>query len=184
MSALQLDFPPPWAVLPTGAGSDHIISALVEGMGALGPEARDATAEYFDALVPALRSLGIDGFATLALSDEQADILVQAFCAVGTVATGVQSPREIAEGGLHPGLDRDTTDVELPIGAAVRSAAVRLAEELVDDAGWAPWAAEVRYALPLDQDRIAVLHFETMSLVHREELEELFDAIAGSARVA
>ena len=162
MSGLQLDFPLPWAVLPTGAGSAETTAALVAGMGELGPEAQEATAEYFGALVPALRELGIDGFASLVIPDEDNDSLVQAFCAVGTVAAGADSPRAIAEAGLHPGLERETTDVALPIGAAVRSSAVRLAEELADGEGWAPWAAEVRYAVPLGDDQVAVLHFETM----------------------
>jgi hypothetical protein len=184
VSALQVDFPLPWAVLPTDAGSTETTAALVAGMGELSPEAGAATAEYFGALVPALRGLGIDGFASLVVPDEENDSLVQAFCAVGTVAAGADLLREIAEAGLHPGLERETADVELPIGAAVRSSAVRLAEELADDEGWAPWAAEVRYAVPLGDDQVAVLHFETMSLVYREELENLFDAIAGSARRA
>jgi hypothetical protein len=184
VSEFQLDFPVPWAVLPTGVGSAEATAALVEGMGELSPEAQTATAEYFGALVPALRELGIDGFASLVVPDEENGSLVQAFCAVGTAAAGTASPRGIAEAGLHPGLQRDTTDVELPIGAAVRSSAVRLAEEFADDDGWAPYAAEVRYVLPLRNDRVAVLHFETMSLVYREELEDLFDAIAGSARTA
>ena len=184
MSALQLDFPLPWAVLPTGAGSAETAAALTAGMGELSPEAQAATARYLGALVPALRDLGIDGFASLVIPDEESDSLVQAFCAVGTVAAGTGSPRDIAEAGPHPGLERDTTGVQLPIGDAVRSSAVRLAEELADDQGWAPYAAEVRYAVPLGDDRVAVLHFETMSLVYREELEDVFDAIAGSARTA
>lgn len=183
MSDLQLDFPPPWAVLPTRAGSAETTAALTDGMAELGREARAATERYFDALLPTLRELGIDGFATLAIPDEQDDSLVQAFCAVGMIPADGTAPREVAEGGLHPGLERRTTNVELPIGLAVRSSAVRLAEELADEKGWAPYAAEVRYAVPLD-DRIAVLHFETMSLVYREELEALFDAIAGTARTS
>jgi hypothetical protein len=65
----------------------------------------------------------------------------------------------------------------------VRSSAFRLAAELTDEEGLAPYAAEVRFAVPLGDDRIGILHFETLSLVYLEELEKLFDAIAGTARL-
>jgi hypothetical protein len=42
----------------------------------------------------------------------------------------------------------------------------------------------VRFAFPLPGRRIGVLHFETLSLAGFEELESLFDVIAGTARLA
>jgi hypothetical protein len=74
--------------------------------------------------------------------------------------------------------------VELSPGCAVRSSAVRFAEELLGDEDVVPFTAEIRFALPLPGRRIGVLHFETLSLHGFEELESLFDTIAGTARVA
>ena len=185
MTSLQLDFPEEWAVLPVRAGGDLAVADVVAGLAELGPETQEATSEYLSALLPALAGLGVDGFASLVLPDTEANGLVQAFCAVGT-ETGPASEerlRSIAEGGLHPDLERDTTTVRLPLGAAVRSSAVRWADELVDADGVAPYAAEVRFTFALDGDRVGILHFETLSLVYLEELERLFDAIAGTARV-
>jgi hypothetical protein len=92
--------------------------------------------------------------------------------------------RAVAEGGRHPGLERDTMAVELSMGPAVRSSAFRFTPELLDDVTIAPYTAEVRFALPLPGDRIGVLHFETLSLTCFDELEYLVDAIAGTARIA
>lgn len=185
MTSLLLDFPEPWAVLPVADGGPAAVEELVRGMGDLGPEAQDATRAYLEALLPALTELGVDGFASLAVPDGDSG-LVQAFCAVGVAAgpAGEDELRSIAEGGLHPGLDRTTTTAPLPLGTAVRSSAIRFAEELVDHDGLAPYVAEVRFAVPLPEGRIGVLHFETLSLVYLEELERLFDAIAGTARAA
>jgi hypothetical protein len=74
--------------------------------------------------------------------------------------------------------------VALPIGPAARSSAIRFAEELVDDDGYAPYAAEIRFAFPIDNRLVGVLHFDTLTLVYLEDLEELFDAIAATVRVA
>ena len=185
MSAIQVRFPDGWAVLPVSSGSQATVDDLVAGLAELGPEAQGAMSEYLHAVLPALADLGVDGFASLALQDADSGSLIEAFCAVG-IAPGPVSEerlRSVAEGGLHPDLERDTTTFRLGLGTAVRSSAVRWAEELVDTDGVAPYAAEVRFACPLDDDRIGILHFETMALVYLEELEELFDAIAGTARV-
>jgi hypothetical protein len=92
--------------------------------------------------------------------------------------------RAVAEGGPHPGLERDTVTVELSPGRAVRSAAFRFVDELLDDPDVVPFAAEIRFALPLPGRRIGVLHFETPSLRGFEQLGSAFDTIAGTARVA
>jgi hypothetical protein len=185
VTSFHLDFPEPWAILPVTDGEPAAVVDLVRGMGDLGREAQDATRAYLDALLPALTELGVDGFASLAVPDGESG-LVQAFCAVGVTAgpIGEDELRSIAEGGLHPGLDRTTTTVPLSLGTAVRSSAVRFAEELVDHDGLAPYVAEVRFAVPLPGERIGVAHFETLSLVYLEELERLFDAIARTARAA
>lgn len=185
MTRLQVDFPDQWAVLPTGGTGVTALERIIDGLGELGGDAQAAMEEYLRAALPALSAIGVDGFASLALADPESGHLVQAFCAVGVEPGPVteQRLRSIAEGGLHPGLERDTTVVELPVGSAVRSAAFRWADELRDSDGVAPYAAEVRFTFPLENERIGVLHFETLSLVYLEELTELFDVIAGTARI-
>lgn len=109
---------------------------------------------------------------------------VPAVCMVDVVAAeDAGALHRAAEAGPHPGLERDTTDVVLPAGPAVRSAAFRFAEELLDDAALVPYAAEVRYAIALPASRIGILHFETTSLRHFPELVALFDTIARTARI-
>ncbi|MGY1831651.1 hypothetical protein ACI8AA_14660 [Geodermatophilus sp. SYSU D01180] len=155
----------------------------------LGPEGRAAAQAYLDALLPLLHSGGVDSFASLVVQIPEVGHTVQAFCAVGVLGRdrtvdGEAEVRVLAETGLHPGLERETTPVDLPVGRGLRSAAFRHATELIDSEGVAPYAAEVRYVVPLDAERVAVLHFETLSLVYLDELTEMFDAIAGTARVA
>jgi hypothetical protein len=183
MSALRVDFPDQWAVLPTADTGGAAIERLVDGLGELGEDAQDAMGTYFRAVLPALSAVGVDGFASLALADDESGHLVQAFCAIGVEPGPVTDERlrSIVEGGLHPDLERETSAVDLPVGPAIRSSAFRWADELVDSDGVAPYAAEVRFTFPLGGDRIGVLHFETVSLVYLEELTELFDAIAGTA---
>jgi hypothetical protein len=60
----------------------------------------------------------------------------------------------------------------------------RFVDELLDDPDVVPFAAELRFALPLPGRRVGVLHFETPSLRGFEQLESAFDTIAGTARVA
>jgi hypothetical protein len=184
VTTLQLNFPEPWALLPVSDGGPAVVEELVAGMADVGPDAQDATRQYLTSLLRALTQTGVDGFASLTVPDGDSGI-VQAFCAVGvTRGSGMHDElRTIAENGLHPGLDRTTTTVPLPLGAAVRSSAIRFADELVDDDGLAPYVAEVRFAVPLPDERIGVLHFETLSLVYLQELERLFDTIASTARV-
>lgn len=187
MTTLTLTFPDPWATLPVDDDGPRTVRDLVAGMAELGDATQEAFDRYLMALLPALADLGVDGFASLALADEESEQLIEAFCAIAVVpSVGAGEPelRAIAEGGLHPGLERETTAIELPVGAGVRSSAIRFAEELRDDEGFAPYAAEVRFAFPLGGDRIGVLHFETLALVYLEELEHLFDAIAATANVA
>jgi hypothetical protein len=90
----------------------------------------------------------------------------------------------VAEGGRHSGLVWDTVVVPLSMGRALRSTAFRFDPDMLADESLAPYTAEVRYALPLPGERIAVLHFETYSLTCFEELESRFDLIAGTARIA
>jgi hypothetical protein len=184
VTSLHVDFPENWAVLPVRSGGADVVHELTVGLDELGEPTRRRAGELLSGLLPELSKLGVDGFASLTMSDE-GGTLVEAVCAVGVVPCPVSDAglRSIAEGGLHPGLERDTTIVTLPVGSAVRSTAFRLAAELTDEEGLAPYAAEVRFAVPLGDDRIGVLHFETLSLVYLEELEKLFDAIAGTARL-
>jgi hypothetical protein len=185
VNTLELDFPEPWAVLPVTDGGPEAINRLVSGLADVGPEAQEVTRQYLTGLLSSLTRVGIDGFASLTVPNGDSGV-IQAWCAVG-VTTGSGTHDEltsIAEGGLHPGLDRTTTTVPLPLGAAVRSSAVRFAEDLADDDGLAPYVAEVRFAVRLPGSTVGVLHFETLSLVYLEELERIFDAIAGTARSA
>jgi hypothetical protein len=133
----------------------------------------------------AVTGLESDDVASFALPGARTGDGIQAICAIGVVsATGRDDElRTVAEGGRHPGLDRDTVSVELAVGRGVRSSAFRFADELLDDHDVVPFAAEIRFALPLPGRRIGVLHFETFSLCCFEELESLFDIIAGTARV-
>jgi hypothetical protein len=186
MTSLQVRFPEQWATLPVG-GPEGAIAAgeLVSGMGELDRDAQVAMDAYLTAVLPTLQAWGIDGVASLVLPDE-AGGLIQAFCAISLVQgeTGDAAElRRVVEAGPHPGLERETTEVDLPAGTAVRSAAFRFAEELLDAEGVAPYSGEVRYAFPLPDDRIGILHFETLSLIYFRELAGLFDAIAETTRI-
>jgi hypothetical protein len=180
MSSLEVTFPDEWATIPVRDGSRKRERDAVTAMPAAG--------NFFDALLPSLDRWGIAGLASLALADEEINGLVQAYCAIAVVPRGpgdvAAHVRDVAEGGPHPGLERDSTTVELPLGPAVRSSAFRFVEELLDDESVAPYTAEVRFAFPLAGDRVGVLHFETLSLACYEELAVLFDAIAQTARIA
>lgn len=161
VSTLEVTFPDEWLTLP------------MQAAGGVTP------------LLPTLDELHFDARASLALLDECEGVPVRAFCAVGVVpGSDEESVRVVAEGGPHPGLERDTVKVQLTAGAGVRSAAFRFVPELLDDPSIAPYAAEVRFAFPLPGRRIGVLHFETLSLGCFEQLDDLFDLIAGTARVA
>ena len=185
MSALTVRFPDEWATLSVRDSGQAQVRELVTGLAEVGAEAQDAADAFFRAVLPMLEGWGISAFASLALADEESDGLVQAMCAIAVLAASTDEPelRALAESGPHPGLEWDTTTVQLPLGVAVRSSAIRFAGELLDTDGLAPYALEVRYVLPLGSDRIGVLHFETMSLVYLAELERMFDAIAGTARI-
>lgn len=186
MTTFEVSFPDPWATLPVRAGGPERVQELSVGLAELGSTAQESISAYLTSVLPALTDLGVSGFAALTIPDPDSGELIQAFCATTAVAAvrgGHEELRDIAEGGLHPDLERDTTDVQVETGAAVRSSAFRFAEELMDDDGVAPYAFEVRYAIPLPEHRIGVLHFETMSLVYLEQLERMFDAIAGTAAV-
>jgi hypothetical protein len=187
MTALQVDFPEPWAVLPSGARGVTAVETLAPELAELGPEAQEAVVRQLTTLARGLDDLEIDGLASLVITDEESQTLVQAVCAMAVLATDEkltpEEVRRIAEAGPHPGGERQTTSVQLPAGPAVRSAAVRHAAELIDADGLAPFAAEVRYVVPVAEGRVGVLHFETLSLVYLEELTELFDAVAGTARL-
>lgn len=187
MTALQVRFPRLWASLPVRNGGPQSVHDLVLALAEVGPEAQEAAEAFFTALLSTLDSWGIAGFASLALPHEEVGGLVQAFCAIAVVPeeTGDEMAlRTLAEAGPHPGLERDTMTVTLPIGPAVRSSAIRFADELRDPDGLAPYAFELRFVVPLAPGRAGILHFETLSLVYLEQLEKLFDSIAGTARVA
>src|SRR4051794_26516028 len=163
VTTLEVTFPDEWLTMPMTAAGGGVTT-----------------------LLPTFDQLDFDRHAFLALLGEWSGVRVQAFCAVGAVpGSGTDDElRSVAETGRHPGLERDTVDVELSVGRGVRSSAFRFASELLDDTSIAPYTAEVRFALPLPGNRIGVLHFETLSLTCFEELECLFDTIAGTARIA
>jgi hypothetical protein len=161
VSTLEVTFPDEWLTMPMRAAGG------------------------VTTLLPTPDELHFDGRASLALLEECGGTPVRAFCAVGVVpGNGEHRLRAVAEGGRHPGLERDTLTVHLAVGPVVRSSAFRFVPELLDDPTVAPYTAEVRFALPLPAGRIGVLHFETLSLTCFEQLESLFDMIAGTARVA
>jgi hypothetical protein len=161
VSALEVTFPDQWLTVPMGSAGG------------------------VTTLLPTLDELQFDRNASLALLNECCGTPVQAFCAVGVVpGNGAEALREVAERGRHPHLERDTITVQLAPGPALRSSAFRFAPELLGDETVVPFTAEVRFALPLPGGRIGVLHFETLSLTCFEELECLFDMIAGTARVS
>jgi hypothetical protein len=161
VSALEVTFPDEWLTMPM------------------------RSAGGVTTLLPTPDELHFDARASLALLDECDGVPVRAFCAVGVVSgSGKDRLVTVAEGGRRPGLERDTMTVQLAVGPVVRSSAFRFVPELLDDLTIAPYTAEVRFALPLSHDRIGVLHFETLSLTCFEQLECLFDTIAGTARVA
>jgi hypothetical protein len=183
VTVLQIAFPQAWATLPTGAAGERTAQELVAGLAELGPEVQRTTGAFLEALVPTLADLGIGTFASLALPDGEGGLL-QAYCTVMIIGAGtVADLTAAAESGPHPGLERTTTTVQLPLGPAVRSSAVRLVGELADEDGTAPFSAEVRFALPLPDGRVGVLHFETLALAYLAEMEELFDAIAATAQL-
>lgn len=186
MRTLEVNFPPAWATLPVRNGGPESVHELVSGLAEVGPEAQQAAEAFFTALLSTLDSWGISGFASLALPDEEIGGLVQAFCAIAVVPTMTGQPelRTLAEAGPHPELERETRTVTLPLGTAVRSSALRFADELRDEDGAAPYSFELRFVVPLGADRAGILHFETLSLVYLEELERMFDSIAATARVA
>jgi hypothetical protein len=185
MSSLAVRFPEEWATLSVRDRGQEEVRELVAGLAVVGPEAQAAADAFFGAVLPLLEGWGISAFASLALPDEESGGLVQAMCAIAVVssATDATDLRAIAESGPHPGLERETSTVQLPLGPAIRSSAIRFVEELLDADGIAPYALEVRFVVPLSSDRVGVLHFETMSLVFLEELERQFDAIAGTTRI-
>jgi hypothetical protein len=161
VSALEVTFPDEWRTMPM------------------------RSAGGVTTLLPTPDELQLDGRASLALLDECDGVPVRAFCAVGVVpGHGEDELVAVAEGGRHPGLERDTMTVPLAVGPVVRSSAFRFVPDLLDDPTVAPYTAEVRFALPLPGGRIGVLHFETLSLTRFEQLECLFDTIARTARVA
>ena len=161
MSALEVTFPDEWLTVPMRA------------------------AGAVTTLLPTPDELDFDGRASLALLDEWDGVPVSVFCAVGVVpGNGEQRLRAVAEGGRHAGLERDTMTLQLSVGPVVRSSAFRFVPELLDDPTIAPFTAEVRFALQLPAGRIGVLHFETLSLTCFDQLEGLFDMIAGTARIA
>jgi hypothetical protein len=187
MSTLQVTFPERWAVLRRGPDGRVTAEELVAGMAELGEDTQDAARAYFDALIPALDQAGIEALASLVVRTPEPPTTVQAHCALAVLSRDGSGEddllRAVAEGGPHPGLERETWEVELPAGPAVRSFAFRHATELVDADGVAPYAAEVRFAFPVHGDRVGVLHFETLSLVYLDQLTEMFDAIAGTTRI-
>ena len=162
MSTLEVTFPDEWQTMPMHAAGG------------------------VTTLLPTPDELHFDGRASLALLEECHGTPVQAFCAVGVVPGDADDAElwAVAEGGRHPGLERDTLDVEFAVGRGVRSSAFRFVPDLLEDDSIAPYTAEVRFALPLPAGRIGVLHFETLSLTCFGELECLFDTIAGTARIA
>ena len=181
MSTLEVTFPDEWLSVAVHAGGPH----LAGRRGLVGEPVRRGPAARFAGQLPSLDELGFEGRASLALLDQRRRRVV-AFCAIGVVAgtDGDESAlRAVVEGGRHPGLERDTLPVELELGKGLRSSAFRFTEELLA-AEAVPYTAEVRFAFPLPGRRIGVLHFETPSLASFEELETLFDVIAGTARLA
>ena len=185
MSVLEVTFPDQWLALP-GRTAAAVARPVTPG-GAWAHRGGSATGLREGTVLRALTELDFDDLAAFALPDERTLDGVQAFCAIGVVHhfTGTHAElRTVAESSRHPGLERDTVTVELSLGRVTRSSAFRFADELLLDEDVLPFAAEVRFALPLPGRRIGVLHFETLSLHGFEELESLFDTIAGTARVA
>jgi hypothetical protein len=187
LSALEVTFPDEWLPLPLGSVPGEATSQPTLGRHPCGDAAQPPIGVRGAGLLPVVDELDFADGASLALLGERCGFGIRAFCAVGVVPdrTGdVDALRRVAEHGRHPGLERDTVTVQLCTGRGVRSAAFRFAPELLDDEFLVPFAAEVRFALPLPAGRIGVLHFETVSLARFEELECLFDTIAGTARIS
>jgi hypothetical protein len=179
VSVLEVTFPDEWLALP---GPSHTAMPRPETPGGWVRSSGPATG------VPlrALAEPDVDDLAVLALPEDPAGPGIQAFCAIGVVhhVAGMHTElRVVAESSPHAGLERDTLTVEFSLGRVVRSSAFRFVDELLADELVVPFAAEIRFALPLPGRRIGVLHFETLSLRRFEELECLFDTIAGTARV-
>ena len=185
MSVLEVTFPDEWLSLPRR--STAVVARPVTPGGVCTRSAPPVTGMRSAGALRALTDPDFDGLACFALPNEGSIEGIQAFCAIGVVHDVTGTPAElraVAESGRHPGLDRDTLTVELSVGTAVRSSAFRFADELLADEAVVPFAAEIRFALPLPGRRIGVLHFETLTLRCFEQLEYLFDTIAGTARVA
>jgi hypothetical protein len=185
VSVLEVTFPDEWRSV-----SRRPAAAVVRPVtpGSVRPHDDPPAASRRTAgVLRALTELDFDRLACFALPDEGSGEEIQAFCAIGVVHhfTGTQAELlAVAESGRCPGLERDTLTVEFPLGRVVRSSAFRFVDELLADVSAVPFAAEVRFALPLPGRRMGVLHFEALSLRRFEELESLFDTIAGTARVA
>ncbi|MGZ4531125.1 MAG: hypothetical protein ACXVXP_02105 [Mycobacteriaceae bacterium] len=90
---------------------------------------------------------------------------------------------EVAEAGPHPGQERQTSEVRLAVGDTVRSSAVRWAGEFSDASGVAPFIAECRYVFAVGDEQVGILHFETDTVVYLDDLEPMFDAIAGTVQL-
>jgi hypothetical protein len=187
---LNVGFPPPWATVRGRELGRQDAGVIVGGIVAdLGAEAAASASSYFETLVPALAAFGLDALAALTVVDESGVDAAQAFCAVGAVSVDPQVSLDdglwsVAESGPHPGLDRQTTRIDLPLGTTIRSEAFRLAIEALDDDGVAPYVAEVRYAFAIDHTSIGFMHFETQTLVYYDELMTMFDAIVRQARLS
>lgn len=186
MTVLEVHFPDSWTIVPGGPHGLEAVTALVAGL----DEHRSggSRGRQLPGLLPLLTDVPLESFACLLAPDVVPGPTMRACCAIGVMSTGAAAGdadlREVAESGPHRGLDRQTRTVILPLGRAVRSSAVRFAEELLAVPEVAPYVAEVRFALPLPAGRIGVLHFETMELDRLAEMTGLFDEVARTARLA
>ena len=179
MTTLEVTFPDLWATVSTTRVRHRVPE--------LGSGAQDGSSGQVTDVLPAVAGLSVGGFASVSVPDPECGSRVAAFCLINDVprcSSDEADLRALAEGGLHVGLERDTSTVRLPVGPAFRSSAFRFDEELLDDVGRAPYAFEVRFVFPLPGHRAGVLHFETTSLSYLDDLESLFDAIAGTATLA
>ncbi|MEI4273038.1 hypothetical protein TEK04_15020 [Klenkia sp. LSe6-5] len=179
-------FPDEWAVIRTGPRGQRQIGQLVAAMQGADPDAVRALEGQLRGMAGQLDAAGVDVLASLVLPVGDGTA-VSAVCAVAVVALDDPSPdalRRLAESGPHPGGARRTSRTELPLGPASRSASERLAVELTGASGTAPIQAEVRYVVRIDDGVVLILHFETLSVAYLTELSDVFDAVAGTARLA
>ena len=191
MTSLDVRFPKEWAVLPcTGGSQREALEQLGVALAEFGVDAADAGNQYLRALTHGLAQVGVSGVAALMLVNEDGTESVRAVCAVGTMSASEMSASgvggglaEVAEAGPHPGLDRQTSQVTLAVGDAVRSSAIRWAGELSDASGLAPFVAECRYVFAAGVEQVGILHFETDTVVYLEELAPMFDAIAATVQL-